>query len=145
MARNNLYILITYAGALPFIACALMLYSGINHLNFLGPVNQAVAVYALIIISFIAGVHLGTYLFYNTKTPKSFFIISNIVAVLAWISLLFASPANASLILVGAFIYLLGVDFLLKREKFITQTYFTTRLIVTAISTVSLLFAFSFS
>ncbi len=135
----------TYAGSLPFIGCALMLYSGISHVSLLGPVNEIVAVYALVIISFIAGVHLGTYLFYNTKTPKPLFIISNIVAALAWMSLLFASPANATLILVGAFIYLLGVDFLLKQERFISPTYFTTRLIATAISAGSLLFAFSIS
>lgn len=135
----------TYAGALPFIACALMLYSGINHVSLLGPVNEIVAVYALVIISFIAGVHLGTYLFYNTKTPKPLFIISNIVAAIAWMSLLFASPGNATLILVGAFIYLLGVDFLLKQERFISPTYFATRFIVTAISAGSLLFAFSIS
>jgi hypothetical protein len=111
----------------------------------LGPINEIVAVYALVIISFIAGVHLGTYLFYNTKTPKQFFIISNIVVALAWMSLLFASPANAILVLIGALIYLLGVDFLLKREMFISPTYFFTRLIVTAISSTSLLFVSSIS
>jgi len=31
--RDNLYILVTYAGALPFIACAMMLYSGIDTLE----------------------------------------------------------------------------------------------------------------
>jgi hypothetical protein len=122
-----------------------MLYSGINHVGSLGSINDIVAVYALIIISFIAGLHLGTYLFYNTKTPKPLFIISNAVAAIAWISLLFASPTNATLILVGAFIYLLGVDFLLKREMFISSTYFATRFIVTAISAGSLLFVSSIS
>lgn len=145
MARNNLYILVTYAGALPFLACALMLYSGIHQLGSLGSVNEIVAVYALILISFIAGVHLGTYLFYNTKTPKPLFIISNIIAAIAWVSLLFTTLANATLILIGAFIYLLGVDFLLKRELFISPTYFVTRFIVTAISAGSLLFVSSIS
>jgi len=145
LARNNLYILVTYAGALPFIACALMLYSGINNVGSLGSVNEIVAVYALVLISFIAGVHLGTYLFYNTKTPKPLFIISNVFAALAWMSLLFASPANATLILVGAFIYLLGVDFLLKREMFISPSYFVTRFIVTIVSAASLLFVSSVS
>ncbi|MDW3094044.1 MAG: DUF3429 domain-containing protein [Gammaproteobacteria bacterium] len=130
----------TYVGALPFIACASMIYTGINNIGPLGPVNEIVSVYALIIISFIAGIHLGTYLFYNTKTPKALFIISNAVAALAWMSLLFANPSNSVLILVGAFIYLLGVDFLLKREMFISTTYFITRIIVTVISAGSLLF-----
>jgi len=31
--RDNLYILVTYAGALPFIACAMMLYSSIDTLE----------------------------------------------------------------------------------------------------------------
>ncbi len=145
MVRNNLYILVTYAGTLPFIAGALMLFTGIHSIGSLGSVTEIIAIYALIIISFIAGVHLGTYLFYSTKTPKPLFIISNIVAALAWMSLLFASPTNATLILVGAFIYLLGVDFLLKQEMFISPTYFVTRLIVTAISAGSLLFVSSIS
>ncbi len=145
MARNNLYILVTYAGSLPFIACALMLYSGIDAVGSLGSISEIVAVYALIIISFIAGLHLGTYLFYNTKTPKPLFIISNIVAAVAWISLLFANPTNATLILVSAFIYLLGVDYLLKQEMFISPSYFVTRLIVTTVSAGSLLFVSSLS
>ncbi|MFK8028174.1 MAG: DUF3429 domain-containing protein [Gammaproteobacteria bacterium] len=145
MARNNLYILASYAGALPFIACAMMLYAGINNVGSLGSVHEITSVYALIIISFIAGVHLGTYLFYSTKTPKSLFIISNIIAIAAWMTLLFASQANAILILVGAFIYLLGVDYLLKREMFISSTYFVARLIVTAISAGSLLFVANIS
>ena len=130
----------TYAGALPFIACVSMLYTGVNDIGPLGPVNEIVSVYALIIISFIAGIHLGTYLFYSTKTPKALFIISNVIAAIAWMSLLFANPNSSTLILVGAFIYLLGVDFLLKREMFISATYFITRIIVTMISAGSLLF-----
>jgi hypothetical protein len=145
LARNNLYILVTYAGSLPFIAGALMLYSGIDAVGSLGSISEIIAMYALVIISFIAGIHLGTYLFYNTKTPKPLFIVSNIVAAVAWISLLFANPANATFILVSAFIYLLGVDFLLKQEMFISPSYFVTRLIVTTVSAGSLLFVSSLS
>ena len=117
-----------------------MLYSGIDHVGSIGSINQIVAVYAMIIVSFIAGVHLGMYLLYDTKTPKRLFIISNVIAALAWMSLLFASPTSAALILVGAFIYLLSVDFLLTREMLISPAYFATRLIATVVSAGSLLF-----
>ncbi len=145
LTKNNLYILVTYAGALPFIACAMMLYSGIDTLEGLGSVSNISAVFALIIVSFIAGLHLGTYLFYRTQTPKPLFIISNIIAAIAWISLLVANVKVAIAILIFAFIYLLLVDYLLKRELFISKSYFNTRLIVTLITTGSLLLTSSIS
>jgi len=145
LTKNNLYILVTYAGALPFIACAMMLYSGIDTLEGFGSVSNISAVFALIIVSFIAGLHLGTYLFYRTQTPKPLFIISNIIAAIAWISLLVANVKIAIAILIFAFIYLLLVDYLLKRELFISKSYFNTRLIVTLITTGSLLLTSSIS
>lgn len=137
--RDNLYILVTYAGALPFIACAMMLYSGIETLEGVGSVSNMSAVLALIIISFIAGIHLGTYIFYRTQTPKPLFIISNIIAAAAWLSLLLADIKVAFSVLIFAFVYLLAVDYLLKRELFLSTKYFNTRLIVTLITTGSLL------
>lgn len=145
LTKNNLYILVTYAGALPFIACAMMLYSGIDTLEGFGSVSNISAIFALIIVSFIAGLHLGTYLFYRTQTPKPLFIISNIIAAIAWISLLLANVKVAIAILIFAFIYLLLVDYLLKRELFISKSYFNTRLIVTLITTGSLLLTSSIS
>ena len=139
--KNNLYILIAYAGALPFVACAVMLHSGINSVGEFGSISYITAIYALVIISFIAGLHLGTYLFYQTQTPKLFFILSNIIAAGAWLTLLFANIKIAIAVLAFAFIYLLMVDYFLKRELFISTGYFNTRLIVTLISTSSLLLA----
>ena len=139
LTKNNLYILVTYAGALPFIACVIMLYSGIHTLEGYGSVSNISAVLALIIVSFIAGLHLGTYLFYRTQTPKPLFIISNLIAICAWISLLVANIKFALAILIFAFLYLLLVDYLLKRELFISPSYFNTRVIVTLITTGSLL------
>ena len=135
----------TYAGALPFIACAVMLYSGINNVGFIGSVSEMTAIYALIIISFLAGIHLGTLLLYNTNTPKPLFIISNLFAAGAWFSLLITKSSSAVIILVCAFGYLLFVDYMLRREKFISSSYFNTRIIVTAISAGSLLLVSSTS
>jgi LytS/YehU family sensor histidine kinase len=139
LTKNNLYILVTYAGALPFIACAIMLYSGIHTVEGFGSVSNISAVFALIIVSFIAGLHLGTYLLYRTKTPKPLFIISNVIAVIAWISLLVTNIKVATAVLVFAFVYLLLVDYMLRRELFLSKSYFNTRLIVTLITTGSLL------
>ena len=145
MERQNFYILVTYAGTLPFLACVLMLYTGINELGLLGDINQLASIYALIIVSFIAGIHLGTYLFYNTQTPKFLFIVSNIVAALVWLTALSTSSFITFLIPCLAFTYLLFVDYLLRREKFISLTYFSSRVIVTLISVIALLFTASVS
>lgn len=139
LTKDNLYILVTYAGALPFVACAIMLYSGIDTLEGLGSVSNISAILALIIVSFIAGIHLGTYILYRTQTPKPLFIISNVLALTAWLALLIANLKVAISILIFAFIYLLIVDYFLKRELFISKNYFNTRLIVTLITTGSLL------
>ncbi len=139
ITRNNLYILVTYVGALPFVACAMMIYSGIETVEGFGSVSNIAAIFALIIVSFIAGLHLGAYLFYKTKTPKPLFIISNLIAAIAWLSLLLADVQLAIAILIFAFMYLLFVDYSLKRELFISKRYFNTRLIVTLITTGALL------
>lgn len=145
MNRQYLYILVTYAGALPFVACAVMLYSGINEVSLLGSVEKIVAVCGLILISFVAGIHLGIYLLYNTKTHKSLLLISNILAVIAWLTIMFA-PIHISIsTLTGVFGYLLLVDYLLKKENLISLNYFTTRLIVTFISAITLFFTASIS
>lgn len=143
--RDNIYILVTYAGALPFIACAMMLYSGIDTLGGIGSVSNISAVLALIIVSFIAGVHLGTYIFYHTQTPKQLLIISNVVAAISWLALLITETNIAIFVLIFAFIYLLIVDYLLKRELFISNNYFNTRLVVTLITTGSLLISANIS
>ena len=139
MNKQYIYILATYAGALPFVACAIMLYSGINELSLLGSIDKIVAICGLILVSFIAGIHLGTYLLYETKTHKSLLIVSNVLAVIAWCAVMFATIQFAIAIITAVFGYLLVVDFLLKREKIISANYFITRFIVTLISAATLL------
>ena len=145
MNRQYLYILVTYAGALPFVACAVMLYSGINEVSVLGSVDRIAAICGLIIISFLAGVHLGTYLLYNTRTHKSLLLISNLFAIIAWLAVMFAPIQLSIITLTIVFGYLLLVDYSLKREKFISLNYFSTRLIVTSVSAIALLFTASAS
>jgi len=118
-----------------------MLYTGNYSVGSVGSVSEITAIYALIIISFLAGIHLGTSLLYNTNTPKPLFIISNLFAAGAWLSLLITKSSSSVIILVCAFGYLLFVDYMLRREKFISSSYFYTRIIVTAISAGTLLFA----
>ena len=145
MNRQYLYILVTYVGALPFVACAFMLYSGVNEVSVLGSVDRIAAICGLIIISFIAGIHLGTYLLYNTKTHKSLLLISNFLVVIAWLAVMFAPIQSSIITLIVVFGYLLLVDYLLRREKFISLNYFSTRLIVTSVSAIALLFTASVS
>ena len=116
-----------------------MLYSGINELSLLGSIDKIVAICGLILVSFIAGIHLGTYLLYETKTHKSLLIVSNVLAVIAWCAVMFATIQFAIAIITAVFGYLLVVDFLLKREKIISANYFITRFIVTLISAATLL------
>lgn len=140
-AKNKLYNLVTYAATLPFVACAVMHYTGVTTLHGLGSVSHMAVGYALIIISFIAGLHLGAYLLYQTKTPRALFLVSNIIMASAWVTVVATDIQIAVNILIFAFFYLLAVDYLLRREFFISCSYFRTRCIVTLIMTGSLFFS----
>jgi Protein of unknown function (DUF3429) len=63
VAKTRIYSLLTYAGALPFVACALIPLFGVSSIKLIGSFDYIAAVYALTIVSFMAGVHWGTVLY----------------------------------------------------------------------------------
>ncbi|MFO7642382.1 MAG: hypothetical protein R6X17_14310, partial [Candidatus Competibacteraceae bacterium] len=57
VTNTRTYSLLTYAGALPFIASALLPLIGVSSIKAFGFVVYIAAVYALTIVSFMDGVH----------------------------------------------------------------------------------------
>ncbi len=139
MEKKNLYTMLTYAGTLPFIACALMPYIQFPELPGLGSFDTIAIAYGLVIISFMAGAHWGSYLFASESSPINLFISSNIIAVLVWLTFLAATASITLSVFIAAFLYLLWVDYRLLHSKLISAHYFQTRFSATAVAVVALL------
>lgn len=137
---NKTYSYLTYAGTLPFILCTLLLSLDILELPLLGSVDNIMSVYGLVISTFLAGAHWGQHLRID-KTPwqRALAISSNFIAILLWLSFLSLEPKIFMLILVPLFTALLLIDSRLYQSTLISQHYFSTRLIATAIVIISLL------
>ena len=136
--QNKLYQILAYAGSIPFIACACAALMSVEEIYLLGNPTTIVTSYGLAIVSFMAGVHWGTYLY--QRCPLNLFISSNIVTLATWIAFLIASDFTVVVVQTMAFLYLLFIDMHLKRADVIHPDYFKTRIIVTMIVTVSLIF-----
>jgi hypothetical protein len=129
-----------YAGALPFIACAILLIFGIKDLALLGKTNTVVFTYGLTIISFMAGVHWGQYMA-GVRTRLNLLVSSNMVTLAAWFGFLLLPSFYFSFLLIVLFIMLNSIDGHLRNQGAIDPAYSKTRGNVTALVCVSLLIA----
>lgn len=138
MEKSQQYKLLTYAGTLPFIACALMSYANIAELPMIGSFASAAAAYSLVIVSFMAGTHWGSYLVTQFESPVNLFLSSNVIAVIVWLVFLFGSTPVLLLVSIAAFIALLLIDYRLNEAKIITHDYLHVRRNATAVVVISL-------
>lgn len=137
---------LTYAGAIPFVFCALCLMIGVTQLPLLGPVEQVLSVYALVISTFLTGVHWGQHLHISEDRWGVILpILSNALAVLLWIGFLTLSFNMLVAMFIAALILLLVIDHRLYRADLISRHYFRTRIIVSSIVIASLIISGIFS
>jgi hypothetical protein len=140
VANTRIYSILTYAGALPFTAFALLPLLGVSAIQRIGSVDYIAAVYALTIVSFMAGVHWGMALDpQRTEWPVNLFLSSNAVTIMAWLVFLSTTPKITLIIGILAFLYLLWVDYRLYSLNMLTAHYLQTRRRVTALVVLSLL------
>ena len=128
---------LAFAGALPFVACALLLWAGHSTVPVLGPVSNVAASYGLLILSFMAGVHWGQRLS-GVETSLNLFLTSNAVALAAWFSYLLLSPRLYFASLAVLFAVVLLIDRRLGAEGHISSDYLRTRTSVSALVVLSL-------
>jgi ATP/ADP translocase len=128
---------LAFAGALPFVASALLLWSGHSSVAELGSVSNIVASYGLLILSFMAGVHWGQRLS-GVETSLNLFVTSNAVALAGWFSYLLLSPRLFFASLAVLFAALLMIDRRLGAEGHISSDYLRTRTSVSALVVLSL-------
>jgi hypothetical protein len=128
---------LAFAGALPFVASALLLWSGHSMLPLVGSVQGLVASYGLLILAFMAGVHWGQRLA-GVETQVNLFLLSNATALGGWFAYLLLSPRLYFASLAVLFAILLLVDRHLGAKGILSEDYVRTRSVVSALVVMSL-------
>ena len=137
----RLYPYLSYAGALPFVACAGLLSLGVNSLPVLGATYDVLLVYALVINSFLAGAHWGQHLGLSGVWSWRLPVFSNISAVLLWLGFLLAPTTLLLALFILNFAAMLLIDRRLLRAGIISEHYWQTRWRVSLVVIASLLVA----
>ncbi len=132
---------LTFAGTIPFIICALLLTFDVDAIRVLGKTEQVLAVYGLVIATFMAGAQWGNHLSLDDNHPWAFRlpILSNIVALLLWLGFLSLTTLGFIVLLILVFLALLLIDYGLCRTHIIDRSYFKVRVYVTCIVVISLI------
>jgi hypothetical protein len=135
----QLALLLTLAGALPFVAGAATLWFGPAAYSPL--VLQGIVTYAAVILSFLGGIQWGVGVSISDAAPKSaqsLFLLSVVPSILAWCTL-FIDANNVKLIVaVFLFCFVWAVDALLHMQKLIPGWFFRVRSIITPLVVASL-------
>ncbi len=138
MDDRRLYSVLALAGALPFVACALLPLAGVDAIEPLGDLHELAARYGLAILCFLTGIHWATFLYKPEKSPANLFVISNAVFLVVWVSYELVELRFALATQFVAFVMLLAIDGRILVNRIITQHYFRIRVIATALATVSI-------
>ena len=139
MEDARLFTALTFAGAAPFIAAALLAVIGVAAIPPFGAIGHIAASYALAIISFLAGTHWVFQLLKPAATPYDLFIGSNVAVVVVWFAYLTLSVAWVLAIQALTLALLLVVDDRLRRAGVVSTAYFRARAIATLAAALSLL------
>lgn len=127
------------AGSLPFIGAAIAAAIGLDRFGPVSSITDAVVAYGLAIASFVAGTHWAVYLQYKASAPANLFVSSNVTVLAPWLAFVSASTRATIVVLVLTFLYLVFVDWRLRKSNLIESAYFRQRLAVTAVVCISLL------
>jgi len=131
---------LTYAGALPFLACALLPYAGIADIPMLGPVEHVLVSYGLAIASFMAGTLWAARLREPEGNTPPWLLLSNVFVLAVWISALAAPVVVALAVQALVFVLLLWADGRLFAAGLIGRDYWVLRQRISVIVVLALLF-----
>lgn len=133
MTNPTLLRILPYAGALPFIMGAAANLSGtlpnLIYLIMFMDVKHLVLSYALLIVSFMAGVHWGQHLS-GMQTRFNLLLSSNAVALVAWGCYIRLQPDPLCFVFIGLFAVLYFIDTQLELQPNYLQTRRNVTLIV---------------
>lgn len=126
-AEAGLAAVLTYAGTLPFIACAALAWRDAPVLpSWPAPSDIAIA-YGAVIASFIAGTHWAARVYRPETSALPTLVMSNVFALLAWVALLLPARAWGLGLLIACFAGLLAVDAGLRRSGVLPAWFWPLR------------------
>jgi hypothetical protein len=125
---------LTYAGTLPMLASV-----GLAFLPFAAVDGFEIArTYGAIIIAFLSGLHWASYFFFSERCPLNLLVTSNIVALIAWCSLLIVQVELAIFVQVLCFLALLQLDKKLLETAVLPEWFYHLRRNATIVVVLSL-------
>ena len=139
MTNSRLYTILAFAGTVPFLACALLIVLRIEAMLPLGPLDALASSYAMVIVSFLAGIHWATELYQERRTQLSLFVTSNVVLLFVWFAYVLVPMLWQLLSQALALVVLLLIDRQLQRQAIISSHYLRTRLAATILAAGSLI------
>lgn len=127
MDTRTIYSTLAVAGALPFIACAVLPLAGYGELPGIGSLHELANSYGLAIVCFLTGINWATHLYRPGVLPINLMIGSNVVFLTAWFAFEFAELRTSLAVQLAALLLLLFVDKFLLAADVISQHYFKVR------------------
>lgn len=98
--------LLTYLGILPFLICAITIFSGFDQEKTVFILRA----YAAVIVSFISGIHWGIGMKDSQRSMVWLLVTSNIISLLAWGALLIHQVISGLITLTLLLVLLLVID-----------------------------------
>lgn len=136
--RSRMARILTYLGLIPFIGSSVALFLALPGLNY----SVILESYSAVIASFLSGILWSVALFFPDKSPKYLLVLSNVLALLAWLSLLIPMVKMTLFFQAMIFICLFFVDSQLHQRSLIPEWFYTLRLRATVgVTTILLLTA----
>lgn len=135
---NKLFIILAFAGCVPFILAAIYYVIGMEANISLNNIEKYLSLYGLVIVAFMAGSNWGIHLNSSGKWKILLPSMSNaitLVTLFAFISLSYSDYLVAQILF---FIFLLLLDIKLFQSGLISKIYFDTRFSATLIVVASL-------
>ena len=130
----NLASILTYSGTLPLVACVVLIFAPIAGVDG----NLVAKTYGAVILSFLCGIHWAAFLFFAEKCPHQLLITSNVLALLAWCSLLATHQRMALALQAMCFLILFALDFRLHNVGILPEWFYYLRRNATVIVVVCL-------
>ena len=115
--------MLTYAGILPFLLMSFAVIVKARGYDF----NPALRAYGAVIISFLCGIHWGIYILCSGKCPRNLLLYSNLIAMIAFGSILFELHGINLIIQSACLVSLLKLDHELFQKDIIPLWYFRLR------------------
>ena len=128
---------LTYLGLVPFVLTLGLAFS-VNNYSY---ARLAFLCYGAVILSFLAGIHWG--LAFQKRVVDCFYLIlsSNVIALLAWASLLLTVATLSIIFLLVGFIIQCAIDYSLLLCGVVPRWYLLMRIRVTLIVVIMLIAA----